>query len=102
MASNVVLKFDPVEIRSAAQKLNNYSSEMHEIQKQLKETLRQLREKDWRGKAADKLAKEIGEDWSETVDRYCDLMKLLTEIMNDASNTYNDLWNQAKQLRLDR
>lgn len=102
MASNLVLKFDPDVIRSAAEKLNNYSDEMHDIQKQLKESLRQLREKDWRGKASDKLAEEIGEDWSETVDRYCDLMKMLTDIMDDASATYDDLWEQAKRLRLER
>lgn len=102
MASNLVLKFDPDEIRSAARKLNTYSDEMHGIQKQLKESLQRLREKDWRGKAADKLSQEIGEDWSKTVDRYCDLMKILTKIMDDASATYDDLWEQAKRLRLER
>ena len=101
MGSKMVLKFDANGIRRSAAKFNDYSEQMHTLQTQLKKSLENLQSRDWQGKASDKLVEILGTNWSATVDRYCDLMKVLTAIMNDASATYDQLLEEAKCLKLD-
>lgn len=97
---NFTLKFSTGEIGAAARKFEDYKKQMNEIQKELTETMNTLKTTDWRGKAADELYKVVGDQWSKDVQRYCDLLEKLTEIMSSVVTEYDALESHAKRVKL--
>lgn len=93
--------FDIGTIQSCTQNFRTYRGDMHELQDNLKSAYNALLSSDWRGRASTAMSEIIGEDWCDSVIRYCELMDTLTEIMDDVSATYQDVYNRARELSIE-
>ena len=100
MQKDFTLKYDTTGILAASKSFHRCANEMYTIQQELNAAFKTLRSQDWRGKASDRLDEIIGNDWSLKVQRYCDLMKQLTTIMDSAVQTYEHIEAEAQRLQL--
>lgn len=62
--------------------------------------MNQLVNRYWVGDASAKFRSVIGDEWLDTTRRYSELLYDLTIIMDDVVRTYENLLDQAKQLRV--
>ena len=100
MAKKNYVSFDADTLRSCAKLYSDYADELDNIKKDLLKAMEDLVTTYWIGKASTKFKSIIGDDWIDTVTRYCELMHDLTIIMNDVVSTYEGFLDEAKQLKI--
>ena len=99
MAYNYV-EFDTAELSRGAARYRQYSNELESIKKDLEKAMNQLVNRYWVGDASAKFRSVIGDEWLDTTRRYSELLYDLTIIMDDVVRTYENLLDQARQLRV--
>lgn len=100
MARYNSVSFDTAELSRCASEYRKYSEELEAIKKALDEAMNQLVNTYWVGGASLKFKQVIGDQWLDTVKRYSELLYDLTIIMDDVVRTYENLLDQAKQVRV--
>lgn len=98
MANHV--SFDLAELSACANKYRGYKDELQTIHDTLQLSMNELTSIYWVGKGANKFKSTISDDWLATVVRYCDMMAQLTNIMDRVVMTYNELLQQARNLKV--
>ena len=53
----------------------------------------------WQGEGADALENLLTEDWTEGLDRYCELMDVLVQLVNEAATTYSQMETNLESLK---
>jgi len=94
------VEFDTAELSRGAANYRKYSEELESIKKALDKAMNQLVNRYWVGDASAKFKRTIGDDWLDTTRRYSELLYDLTLIMDDVVNTYENLLDQARQVRV--
>lgn len=98
MADVKEIVFDADAIKREADNLDSLGKQLNEAKEALKTSIQGVKD-GWDGKGADKFDELLTNDWAVVVDRYCELMDMLVEIMNDVATTYSNMQIQIEGLR---
>lgn len=98
---NTDLAFDTTTLRQYGSKYGQIAGEMRRMSTQLDNCLRELKENGWTTPAGTAFHKMAETNWEANIEKYADLLDTLKEILDQASNKYDDLvTNHIEQTKL--
>lgn len=92
------ISFDIDKISSSAQRFSDLRDDLVEAKQKLQQAMAQVKE-GWQGDGADALENLLTEDWTEGLDRYCELMDVLVQLVNEAATTYSQMETNLESLK---
>ena len=93
--------FDTGVFDRAASVFTAKSDELNQIQNDLVSAIDNLKTTGWQSKAGDAFFNTIQVNWASDIIRYCDLLDALAKIVREAKTEFNNVENDAKNLKID-
>lgn len=92
------IKVDVEKIRIYASNLRTMHDELSTAKDQLIKSMEEV-EQGWKGEGSKKFHELLADDWAVSVERYCELLEVLVQIMEEAAQTYEGMETQIKALK---
>lgn len=89
--SHVDLAFDTASLRSAAAQYQVAAEDLLGLKAELERLLGALSSSDWTTQAGKAFETMVKMDWSGNLDRYCDLLSTLSNLLRDSADEYDAL-----------
>lgn len=97
----VDLAFDTLVIQQASKDYATAAEELLTLKNELTALLQDLTSSGWTTKAGEAFKEMVEQDWGTNLEKYCDLLKTLSESLSESAKEYDSLvTNQVDQLRL--
>ncbi|BCN32349.1 WXG100 family type VII secretion target [Anaeromicropila herbilytica] len=97
--SNNDFSFDTEIFHKASRAFQKDADSLSEIDKNLVQKIKNLKEIGWKSEAGEKFFDKIDSHWSKDIKRYADLMNDLAVIINYASKQFDTISEQAKYIK---
>ena len=89
--SGTDLSFDLEDLQEGATSYQSISDDLSQMKQQLCTLLDDLSQKGWTTEAGIAFSQMVAMDWGDTIDRYCDMLETLSEILTRAAKEYDGL-----------
>lgn len=90
MANVKTIKFDASQISNCSTNLHQLSERLKDAKGKLQSAMQDVKD-GWKGKGSDAFDNLLTEEWSVGLDRYCELLELLVDIVKEAADTYSQM-----------
>ncbi|MBM6977002.1 WXG100 family type VII secretion target [Intestinimonas butyriciproducens] len=90
-ANEADLSFCTEELETAARNYSEIAEDLTAMKEELCRLLDALKDEGWTTNAGKAFADMVAVDWGETIDRYCDMLKTLSDILTKSAGQYEDL-----------
>lgn len=85
------LSFCTEELETAARNYSEIAEDLSTMKEELCKLLDALKDEGWTTNAGKAFADMVAVDWGETIDRYCDMLKTLADILTKSADQYENL-----------